>query len=198
MGLARRLLALLAFLPLCLLVSLGGARAQGIGFAAERAFPVAGACYGRSYDADHLARHPGQVVSAIHLSGSSRGLIGLRPEAGRIDPELGLTLRIAFTDGGRAEGAVGCVEFGGRFRRCGRGASCAGSFAVDRLPDGRLRIVNDDADSRISQPVVGEPGFSPDAVCRGKGRFVPPDAQNRIFLLTRLPLSACGPERTGD
>ncbi|CAO4138480.1 hypothetical protein LPLAFNJD_LOCUS203 [Methylorubrum aminovorans] len=187
-------LALLAFLPLCL----GCARAQGIGFAAERAFPVAGACYGRRYDADHLARHPGQVVSAIHLSGSSRGLIGLRPEAGRIDPELGLTLRIAFTDGGRAEGEIGCAEAGGRIRRCGRGASCAGSFAVDLLPDGRLRIVNDDADSRIAEPVVGEPGFSPDAVCRGKGRFVPPDAQNRVFLLTRLPLSACDPKRTGD
>lgn len=52
-----RLLAVLAVLPL------GGARAEGIGFAAERAFPAAGACYGRRYDADHLARHPGQVVS---------------------------------------------------------------------------------------------------------------------------------------
>ncbi len=196
-GLAS-LLAVLARLPLCLLVCLGGARAQGAGFAAERAFPVAGACYGRHYDADHLARHPGQVVSAIHLSGSSRGLIKLRPQADRIDPELDLTLRIDFADGGRAQGEVGCAETGGRIRRCGRGASCAGSVAVDLLPDGRLRIVNDDADSRLAQPVVREPGFSPDVTCRGKGRFVPPDAQNRVFLLTRLPLSACGPERTRD
>ncbi|BAU89439.1 hypothetical protein MPPM_0834 [Methylorubrum populi] len=187
-----RFLAVLALLPT------GGANAEGSGFAAERAFPVAGACYGRRYDADHIARHPGQVVSAIHLSGSSRGLIRLRPQADRIDPELDLTLRIAFTDGGRAEGEIGCVETGGRIRRCGRGASCAGSFAVDLLPDGRLRIVNDDAESRLDRPVVGAPGFSPDATCRGSGRFVPPDAQNRVFLLTRLPLSACGPQPTRD
>lgn len=184
-----RVLAVLALLPL------GSARAEGIGFAAERAFPAAGACYGRRYDADHLARHPGQVVSSIHLSGSSRSLIERRPQADRIDPELDLTLRVVFADGGRAEGEIGCAETGGRIRRCGRGASCAGSFAVDLLPDGRLRLVNDDADSRLAQPVVGAPGFSPDATCRASGRFVPPDAQNRVFLLTRLPLSACGPER---
>lgn len=187
-----RFLVALALLPA------GSARAEGVGFAAERAFPVAGACYGRRYDADHLARHPGQVVSAIRLSGSSRGLIALRPQADRIDPELDLTLRVDFTDGGRAEGGIGCAETGGRIRRCGRGASCAGSFAVDLLPDGRLRIVNDDADSRLSEPVVRESGFSPDAACREKGRFVPPDAQNRVFLLARLPLSACGPERPRD
>jgi hypothetical protein len=57
-----RFLVALALLPA------GSARAEGVGFAAERAFPVAGACYGRRYDADHLARHPGQVVRAIHLS----------------------------------------------------------------------------------------------------------------------------------
>ncbi|KQQ14612.1 hypothetical protein ASF53_08230 [Methylobacterium sp. Leaf123] len=193
LGLAR-LLAVLAAFPLLA----GGARAEGTGFVAERAFPLAGACYGRHYDADHIARHPGQVVTAIHLSGSSRGLIATRPLADRIDPELDLTLRIAFTDGGQAEGTVGCPESGGRIRRCGRSASCAGDFAVDLLPDGRLRIVNDDADSRIAQPAVAEPGFSPDAACRTKGRFVPPDAQNRVFLLARLPLSACGPKRIRD
>lgn len=194
MSYRARSLAALALLS----VLAGGDRAEGSGFVAERAFPAAGACYGRRYDADHLARHPGQVVTAIHLSGSSRGLIAMRPQAGRVDPELDLRLRIDFADGGRAEGEIGCAEADGRIRRCGRGASCAGDFAVDLLPDGRLRIVNDDAASRVAQPVVAEPGFSPDAACRTKGRFVPPDAQNRVFLLARLPLSACGPQRTRD
>jgi len=63
---------------------------------------------------------------------------------------------------------------------------------------GAERIVNDDADSRVAQPVVAEPGFNPDAACRTKGRFVPPDAQHRVFLLARMPFSAFGPKRKRD
>lgn len=175
-----------------LLAPATGVRAEG--FAAERAFPVSGACYGRRYEAAHLARHPGQVVTGIRIWGDARSLIALRRAAGPVDPELDLTIRVDFADGGRAEGAVGCPEAGGRIRRCGRNADCAGDVAVDLLPDGRLRIVNDGAAPRAP----GEPpGFSPDARCRPvadparPGRFVPPDAQNRVFLLDRQPLAAC-------
>lgn len=114
--------------------------------------------------------------------------------APRIDPELSLTVRIDFADGGRARGIVGRPEAGGRIRRCGRNADCAGDLAVDRLADGRLRIVNDAA--ALCQPGA-PPGFSLDAVCKAvadparPGRFVPPDAQNRVFLLDRHPLAAC-------
>lgn len=169
-----------------------GASAQG--FVAERAFPVAGACYLRRYEAAHLARHPGQVVTGIRIWGDARSLVALRREAHRIDPELALTIGIDFADGGRAQGAVGCPEAGGRIRRCGRNADCAGDVAVDLLPDGRLRIVNDGATAREPGDA---PGFSLDAVCRAvadparPGRFVPPDTQNRIFLLDRQPLAAC-------
>ena len=169
-----------------------GAHAQG--FVAERTFPVAGACYLRRYEAAHLARHPGQVVTGLRIWGDARSLVALRREAPRIDPELALTIRIDFADGGRAQGAVGCSEAGGRIRRCGRNADCAGDVAVDLLPDGRLRIVNDGTAPREPGDA---PGFSPDAVCRAvadpvrPGRFVPPDAQNRVFLLERQPLAAC-------
>ncbi|KMO41301.1 hypothetical protein VQ02_06025 [Methylobacterium variabile] len=177
----------------------GGARAAGL--VAERAFPPAGACYARRYDAAHLARHPGQVVTGLHLWGSSRDLIGLRAASGQVDPELTLTLRVDFSDGASAQGKVGCAEVKGRIRRCGREASCSGGFAVEALPDGRLEIVNDDAASREPGSVAARPGFSPDAACppAGRaGRFVPPDAQNRVFRLERLPLAACtepGPGR---
>lgn len=190
----------LALATLLALLAAGHARAQGTapGFVAERAFPVAGACYLRRYEAAHLARHPGQVVTGIRIWGDARGLIALRPEAGRIDPELDLTIRIDFADGGRAQGTVGCPESGGRIRRCGRNASCSGDVAVDLLPDGRLRIVNDGAAPRSH----GEPaGFSPDAACRPvadparPGRFVPADTPNRVFLLSRQPLAACTGER---
>ena len=136
-------------------------------------------------------------MTAIRIWGEARGLIALRPEAGRIDPELDLTIRVDFTDGGHAQGTVGCPEAGGRIRRCGRNASCSGDLAVDLRPDGRLRIVNDGTAPRVH----GAPaGFSPDAACRPvadparPGRFVPADAPNRVFLLSRQPLAACGAE----
>ncbi len=51
-----------------LLLSLpNAAAAQGL--AAERAFPPAGACYGRVYDAAHLARDTGLFVVGLFLFG---------------------------------------------------------------------------------------------------------------------------------
>ncbi|MEH3143805.1 MAG: hypothetical protein PGN34_00230 [Methylobacterium frigidaeris] len=183
--------AVAALLPLILSFLPDAAAAQG--FAAERVFPLAGACYGRSYDAAHLARHPGQVVTRIALWGSSRSLIETRRYADRIDPELALTIRVTFTDGRIAEGEIGCFEEAGRIRRCGRNASCSGDVAVEALPDGRLRIVNDGAATRADN-APGRQGFSPDASCPSvsrAGRFVPPDAENRTFLLAPLPLADC-------
>lgn len=194
MSRAGRRLLLAAAGGLSALLGQGSARAGGL--VAERAFPPAGACYGRRYDAAHLARHPGQVVTGLHLGGSSRDLIRLRAEAGRVDPELTLRLRIDFADGTSSEGEVGCLEERGRIRRCGRNASCAGDFALEALPGGRLAVVNDDAASRMPTTANARAGFSPDAGCPpgGRaGRFVPPDAQNRVFHLERLPLAACAP-----
>ncbi|SFU50558.1 hypothetical protein SAMN02799631_00997 [Methylobacterium sp. 174MFSha1.1] len=192
-------LALAAAGCLAALLAPMGARAGEV--VAERAFPPAGACYGRHYDAAHLARHPGQVVTGLRLAGSSRDLVRMRAAAGRIDPELTLTLRIDFSDGTSSEGEIGCLEERGRIRRCGRAASCAGDFGLQALPDGRLAIVNDDAASREPGAVAAGAGFSLDAGCPpgGRaGRFVPPDAQNRLFRLDRLPVATCaaaGPRR---
>ena len=178
----------------CACLALAGTRARAGDLVAERAFPVTGACYGRTYDRAHLDRHPGQVVAGITLSGSARTLIADRRLRDRIVPELALTLRVVFADGGVAQGEVGCVEEAGRVARCGRTASCGGDVAVEALPDGRLRLVNDDASGRAAGGVSARPGFSPEGGCppgTQAGRFVPPDAENRIFVLARLPAAAC-------
>ena len=175
-------------------LALVGARAHAEGFVAERAFPVAGACYGRTYDRAHLGRHLGQVVAGITLSGSARSLIADRRLRDRITPELTLTLRVVFADGTVAQGEVGCVEAAGRIARCGRTASCGGDVAVEALSAGRLRLVNDDASGRAGGGISAQPGFSAEGGCppaAQAGRFVPPDAQNRVFVLAPLPAAAC-------
>lgn len=179
---------------------LGAAGAAAQGLVAERAFPVEGACYGRAYDAAHLSRQPGQVVATIAVWGSSRSLIAARRHARRVDPELALTLRVVFTDGRVAQGEIGCVEENGRVTRCGRLASCGGDFAVGGLPDGRLRLVNDDASPLDPDDARRPRGFSPDGECRRDvrlGSFVPPDAENRVFLLARWPAAACAAFEAG-
>lgn len=178
----------------CACLALAGARAQAEGIVAERVFPVTGACYGRTYDRAHLSHHPGQVVAGITLSGSSRTLIADRRLRDRIVPELALTLRVVFTDGAVAQGDVGCAEEGGRVARCGRTASCGGDVAVEALPDGRLRLVNDDASGRAAGGIAARPGFSLEGGCPPagqEGRFVPPDGENRVFVLAPLPAVAC-------
>lgn len=178
----------------CAALGLWSAGAVAEPLVAERGFPVEGACYGRVYDAAHLGRHAGQVVAGMHLWGSSRSLVADRRFAGRIEPELALTMRITPRDGRPLQGEVGCTEERGRIARCGRLASCGGDFAVDVLPDGRLRVVNDDAGSRDPTSVRARPGFSVDGGCPTAGRagtFVPPDAENRTFLLARLPMASC-------
>lgn len=175
-------------------LALAGQRAHAGGLVAERAFPVAGACYGRTYDRAHLRRHPGQVVAGITLSGSARSLIADRRLRDRIVPELALTLRVVFADGGVAQGEVGCAEEAGCVARCGRTASCGGDVAVEALPAGRLRLVNDDASGRVAGGAAARPGFSPEGGCppaAQPGRFVPPDAENRVFVLAPLPAAAC-------
>lgn len=169
--------------------------AHADGFVAERVFPLGGACYGRVYDQAHLNRHPGQVVAAMFLSGSSRSLVADRSLADRIEPELALDMRVVFADGGVAQGGIGCTEENGRIARCGILASCGGDFAVEAMPDGALRLHNDDANGpgTPTSAAAGH-GFSPDGGCppaAAAGRFVPPDAENRTFVLRRLPMTDC-------
>ena len=178
-----------------LLFAASGTAAHADGFVAERVFPLGGACYGRVYDQAHLDRHRGQVVAAMFLSGSSRTLVADRRLADRIEPELALTLRVEFADGDIAQGGIGCTEENGRIARCGNSASCGGDFAVEALSDGTLRVRNDDANGpgTPTSAAAGH-GFSPDGGCPpavAAGRFIPPDAENRTFVLRRLPMADC-------
>ncbi len=187
------------------------AAAQGL--VAERAFPPAGACYGRVYDAAHLARHPGQIIAGLFLSGSSRGLVAARRDAGRIDPELTLTLRVDLADGRSATGEIGCPEEGAAFAAAGearaaratsRSRSCrtegCGSSTTTRPHGCRMPSLPGRASARTPPVLPRRVPAGPECSCRRTPRTAPssspacrrPPAPGRRAERPRPPLARPG------
>ena len=97
----------------------------------DQMFPGPDSCYGRSYSADHLAKHPAQRVTQIAIS----------PDFAIAAPVLGvhLTLSLRGVPGGAFEAYAACENEGGHTLYCGMEGD-AGGFQITPAKKGGILI----------------------------------------------------------
>lgn len=139
-------------------------------------------CWGRVYDAAHLAKHKGQTVTGI------TAVIDPRTPAGEQDPGPHAA-RVAATLRGNAETLTTLAP-----ARCAHGGDAAtelrcvldgffiGQFRVERAGK-NLKLVLRDRDGVVVVPGVDLGAFI---------RLTPENPEQAAFLLNPQPASACG------
>ncbi len=134
----------------------------------------ASGCFTRTYDAAHLARHPGQMVRQIVFDYKPEESASVRRDFG---PR---TFGVAVKFRSKADGDGGAVAY---CRDAGNRVSCfaegdAGTFDVTRAGPDQIRI-------RMTRGL----GFENDSK---KGHISLEDSpDDRVFLLRKAPLKAC-------
>ncbi len=163
----------------------------------ERRSPMPGhlplgtdACFGRSYDAAHLKRHPKQRVAAFHL------LRDFTPDRSTEDvPQSAEEMK---TD----DGQYGSVTVSAFVRFRNRPGTFWHMLSCHRSDDGGVRCgVDCDGGSFSLKPLargdglmLENHGFVVAGGCGGDGEenvFVHPGADDRTFRLDRQPVAAC-------
>jgi hypothetical protein len=154
------------------------------------------ACFGRVYDAKHLAAHPKQRVTSFHLA---RGFSSdLNAEEEPLPPEQLLdadgeyshvlvTAYVRFRDRpGVFSNGLNCLRGNDGSVRCG--VDCdGGSFKLKAAGRDSVLLENE------GFVVVGGCGASEDE--REQEEFVRPGADDRVFRLDKKPVSVCLGER---
>ncbi len=150
----------------------------------EGLFPKgAPVCFARYYDAAHLKRHPAQSVTSVRLM---RGFQQVRGDAER-NPADAITIELIVTyrDSGarRFLGDAGCGPSLDNQITCYSSSCDGGSFPVKV----------EDADTILIGGAQGRSRFSVSGGCGddGPGRSLGRSADDTVFRLTRMPISAC-------
>jgi hypothetical protein len=153
------------------------------------------ACYGRVYDRAHLASHPLQKVTSLHVLRS----LGERPAAENWQPDQRGELIKKFRDEGQAD-VTAFVTFKDRkgtfhnFLSCNRegpkGTLCyidcdGGSFNLRRANPSALLLENE------GFVLVGGCG---EEVAEGKEVYFKPGQDDKVFRLDAKPLAVCRAE----
>jgi hypothetical protein len=175
------------------------ATAQDAGRMLLDAFPRGEeACYGRVYDAAHLARHPRQRMSAFHLFKSltpdpmkEEGYRTPAAEIAHDRKETGarwLSVLVRFKDkpGKLYRQEVECQGNGEGFH-CGR--DCDGGGFAARASGGRLFLSQDRAEQGLRLAAACDPDEE------GEGMRLDPKEDATSWTLERLQMSACHAER---
>lgn len=153
------------------------------------------ACFGRVYDDKHLASHPQQKVTSLHVYHSAQG----RPEAENWMPEARAQARAAFTQSqsvsvsafvtfrdrkGRFYNGLGCQIDGDNKTRCS--IECdGGQFTLEREPGDTVLLRNE------GFVLIGgcESGLS-----RSESVYFSPGQDDKTFRLAPLAPDICRAE----
>ena len=167
-----------------LLVLLLGCQTTGAGAeeTEDATDPWAG-CWARKYDAAHLAKHPGQLVTAMTVA------IDPRTPAGETDPGA-YAARVAATLRGKAESYTtldparcGPVGASGETLRCFLDGFFLGQFSLERAGKNIKLVMQGVGDGVVLVPGVDLSAFI---------RLSPQNPEHAVFLLNPMPPSACG------
>lgn len=106
-------------------------------------------CYARAYDADHMAKHPKQKVTAIALAYVPEKTFPEQPEPEKMwdqyadAPAFNATVAVTFKGDGRtALGSAYCRTGSSKMLECGIEGD-GGLFNVLLQNDGRVKLVNE-------------------------------------------------------
>src|SRR5262249_55735751 len=153
------------------------------------------ACYGRVYDRAHLASHPQQRVTSIHVLRS----LGERPEAENWQPDQREELIKRFREDGSAD-VLAFVNFRDRKgtfynsltcnKEGPKGTLCyidcdGGSFTLKRANQGAVLLENE------GFVLVG--GCA-EEVAEGKEIYFQPGKDDKVFRLDSKPVAVCRAE----
>jgi hypothetical protein len=162
--------------------------------------PMLAGCYERVYDAAHLAQHPGQLVIRAtlltapdtfgHQTDKANPIIasGVLKIWVRGRPQSFNTIGACWAQGEgllcngslSAAEAPTCKSAGDGVRQCRIDGGDAGSFKIERKPDGVLVSIRERLEL-VPAPYDGGPYLY----------FSPTNPENHAFLLTRKPPEIC-------
>jgi hypothetical protein len=153
------------------------------------------ACFGRVYDRAHLASHPQQKVTSVHILRS----LGERPEAENWRPDQREQIINTFREDGRTNVSA-FVNFRDRKATFYNTLGCEkegkdGAFCAIDCDGGSFRLTRES----VNAVLLNNNGFvliggCGDDVEEGKEVFFSPGKDDKVFRLENKPIAACRAE----
>ncbi len=159
------------------LLSIGLTRARANEDVKERFIPAGrGFCYGRTYDAAHLARNPRQMVVAIHIGGRNAG------RSPDVPDNRYATTTVRFRDSSKPRTWPGLCYIRDGALQCGLIPHQQQDTVEQAL------YFRPDAAGLTLEAVGDWKGFR---VATAESGIGPPAAADRFFRVSKLPVAAC-------